>query len=165
MSERTAYRLGPDEGEARWGLDGSLSVVKTSGVETAGWLGIVEETAAKSEGIPLHAHPADDEAFYVLAGELTFYLGEDRIESAPAGSFVHIPGGAPHAFKIESDTARYLILTTPRHLEFYRAISDPALSRTVPTGLEMDMERIGAACEEFGVEFLGPPPFNGSDGR
>ena len=34
-----------------------------------------------------------------------------------AGSFVHIPGGTVHAFRVNSDTARYLIITTPRHLK------------------------------------------------
>ena len=41
---------------------------------------------------------------------------------APAGTFAHLPGGTVHGFRIESETARYLIRTTPRHGRFYRAI-------------------------------------------
>jgi hypothetical protein len=43
-----------------------------------------------------------------------------------AGAFAHIPGGTVHGFRVESETARYLILTTPQHGEFYKAITAAA---------------------------------------
>ena len=48
----------------------------------------------------------------MLEGEITIYLDEQPGVRASAGSFAHIPGGHVHGFRIESDTARYLILTT-----------------------------------------------------
>jgi quercetin dioxygenase-like cupin family protein len=54
------------------------------------------------------------ESFYVLEGEVTLYIGDEPGVLAPAGSFAHIPGGAVHGFRVESESARYLILTTPR---------------------------------------------------
>jgi mannose-6-phosphate isomerase-like protein (cupin superfamily) len=49
------------------------------------------------EGPPLHVHGDEDDAFYVLDGELTFLL-EDREIAAPAGTFVLVPPGALHTF-------------------------------------------------------------------
>jgi hypothetical protein len=49
-------------------------------------------------------------------------------------------------------------MTTARHGEFYRAISQPAPSRTLPPEAPLDMNVVEEACERFGVEILGPPP-------
>lgn len=152
------YALGPEDGEAFWGF-GSQWTIKASAEQTSGRYSLIEELAPGGEGTPLHVHREDDETFYVLEGELTFYLGNDQPISASAGSFVHIQGGVAHAFKVDSETARYLIITTPQHERFYRAaFGDPARSRTLPPEGPPEMERIEAACHEYKVEMLGPPP-------
>jgi quercetin dioxygenase-like cupin family protein len=154
----TPYLLGPEEGEAFWGF-GALWTLKASAEQTGNRFSLIEEVAPGGEGTPLHAHPEDDETFYVLEGDLTFYLGDDPPTPASAGSFVHIPGGVVHAFQVDSETARYLIITTPQHERFYRAaFGDPAQSRTLPPEGPPDMERINAAAREYKVEALGPPP-------
>jgi quercetin dioxygenase-like cupin family protein len=66
------------------------------------------------------------ESFYVLEGEISFFLGAQSGQRAIAGAFVYIPGGTVHGFRIESEIARYLILTTPHHGEFYKAITLPS---------------------------------------
>ena len=43
--------------------------------------------AAGRKGPPAHVHDEEDDAFYVLDGELVFVLGEDEV-SAPEGTFV-----------------------------------------------------------------------------
>ena len=48
-------------------------------------------------GPPLHAQTREEEAFYVLEGELTFYSEEGRI-SARAGRYLNVPKGAQHRF-------------------------------------------------------------------
>ena len=149
--------LRPAEGEALWSV-GALTTVKATGEQTAGAYSLVEDLAPKGAGTPLHRHQEDDEAFYVLDGAMTFYLSNDEPIRASAGSFVHIPGGTIHAFRVDSETARYLIITTPRHERFYRAIAEPAQTRSIPPDAPMDMERIGAACEAYGVEGVGPAP-------
>jgi mannose-6-phosphate isomerase-like protein (cupin superfamily) len=48
-------------------------------------------------GPEAHVHPDEDDAFYVLEGELTFTVdGEDVV--AEAGTFVLVPPGVPHTF-------------------------------------------------------------------
>ncbi len=158
----TPYSLDPNEGEARWGVDGALTTVKATGETTGGRLAVIEDVAPRGEGTPLHVHREDDETFYVLEGEMTFWLGDSLPIRGVPGSFVHIPGGVAHAFRVESETASYLIVTTPHHGDFYRAISDPAPERVLPPTAPMDMERVEAACADYGVEILGPPPETGS---
>lgn len=99
------YALGPEDGEAFWGLDNSLLTFKAAAGQTGGEFSLVEEAAPKGEGTPLHVHREDDESFYILEGELTFYLSEGG-EPTPAlaCSFIHIPGGAAHAFRVDSET-------------------------------------------------------------
>jgi quercetin dioxygenase-like cupin family protein len=156
-TNRTSLALGPAEGEALWCV-GALTTVKAAAEQTAGAYSLIEDLAPKGAGTPLHRHVRDDEAFYVLDGELTFYLGNDEPIQASAGSFVHIPGGTVHAFRVDSETARYLIITTPQHERFYRAIAEPAQTRGIPPDAPMDMDKIGAACEAYGVEGVGPAP-------
>ena len=153
-----SFALGPGDGEAFWGF-GSLWTVKASAEQTGGGFSFIEEVSPRGAATPLHVHREDDETFYVVEGEITFYLGDDRPIPASAGSFVHVPGGAAHAFRVDSETARYLLITTPQHERFYRAaFGDPAPSRSLPPDREPDWERINSAAREYNVEVLGPAP-------
>lgn len=49
------------------------------------------------QGPEAHVHDDEDDAFYVLDGELTFVLGDEEI-CAPAGTFVLVPPGVVHTF-------------------------------------------------------------------
>ena len=156
-TQRIPVVLGPTDGESLWCV-GALTTVKAAAAQTAGAYSLIEDFVAKGAGTPLHRHRDDDEAFYVLDGELTFFLGDHGPIQAGAGTFVHIPGGTVHAFRVDSDTARYLILTTPQHERFYRAIAEPAQARTLPPEGPLDWEVIGAACDLYNVESCGPAP-------
>jgi quercetin dioxygenase-like cupin family protein len=61
----------------------------------------------------LHVHYADDEAWHVLEGTLTFRLRDKQVE-APAGTTVFVPAGVPHDYFESQGPARYLIILTPR---------------------------------------------------
>jgi hypothetical protein len=98
------------------------------------------------------------ESFYVLEGEITLYIGDRPGERAGAGSFAHVPGGTVHGFRVESETARYLILTTPRHGRFYRAITVAGGPDGAPPLESVDGTVISEACEAYGVEFVCPLP-------
>ena len=98
------------------------------------------------------------ESFYVLEGEITLYLGDQPGVRATAGSFAHVPGGTVHGFRIESETARYLILTTPRHGQFYRAITLPSRSGGLPPLESIEGPQIKQSSKDYGVEFVAPLP-------
>jgi quercetin dioxygenase-like cupin family protein len=140
-----------DESELRWMGETSTHFLAT-GALTGGAFALVEEKAKRGVSVPLHKHQDDMESFYVLEGEVAFYLGDQPGIRARAGAFVHVPGGTVHGFRIESETARYLILTTARHAEFYRAITAPSALTPIDDAV------IGKACQEYGVDFVGPLP-------
>src|SRR3712207_7035133 len=85
-TDPTPYALGPEEGEALWGIDGALTTVKASAEQTGGRFALVEEVGRLGEGTPLHRHPEDDETFYVLEGEMTFFLGDEDRKSTRLNS-------------------------------------------------------------------------------
>jgi mannose-6-phosphate isomerase-like protein (cupin superfamily) len=61
----------------------------------------------------LHVHHADDEAWHVLEGTLTFRFA-DREVKAPAGTTVFVPAGVAHAYYEADGPTRYLIILTPQ---------------------------------------------------
>src|SRR5205085_4943476 len=80
---------------------------------------------------PLHTHP-QDESYVVLEGRLTLRAGEERFELEAGGAAV-VPMGVAHTFRVDTDTARVLVLSTPAGLErFIRDGSVPATSSTLP---------------------------------
>jgi len=151
MSQKIeAYLYQPGESELRWMGETSTYFLATDTL-TGGAFALVDEQAKVNESVPLHKHD-DVESFYVVDGEITFYLDDQLGSRVTTGAFVHIPGGTIHGFRIESETARYLIFTTPRHGEFYRAITDP-----LPEAVINDTV-IEQACQKYDIEFVGPLP-------
>jgi quercetin dioxygenase-like cupin family protein len=118
---------------------------------------LVDERAKEGDAVPRHRHD-DVESFYVLEGEVAFFLGEDAGVTGGAGTFVHVPPGVVHGFRVASTQARYLILTTPRHGEFYRAITLPSREGGLPPLESIDGAQIHAAAVEYEIEFVGPLP-------
>ena len=117
MNEEVAakvYGLGEGEGEARWWL-GGLATIKATSKETDGLYTLVEVLEPEGEA-PLHVHHREDEAFWVLDGEVTFRIGDETIE-ASAGSFVFGPRDVPHTFTVHSGSARLLFLLSPGGFE------------------------------------------------
>jgi mannose-6-phosphate isomerase-like protein (cupin superfamily) len=49
-----------------------------------------------------HVHEEEDDAFYVIEGEMTFTFGDDSA-AAPPGTFVLVPPGVKHGFRNEGD--------------------------------------------------------------
>ena len=152
-----AYLYQPKEAELRWMGETSTYFLAT-GEQTEGAFCLVDEHASRGESVPLHRHRDDMESFYVLEGEITLYIGEQPGVRAPAGSFAHIPGGTVHGFRVESEQARYLILTTPRHGQFYRAITLASRPEGLPPNDSVQGSQIKQATKDYGVEFVGPLP-------
>jgi quercetin dioxygenase-like cupin family protein len=146
------------EGEALW-FNGALVIVKASSETTAGRVTVIEHLAPEGAGPPVHVHHREDEWFYVIEGELTFWVG-GRIIKAPTGSFVYGPRDIPHTFTVNSPQAHSLVVTEPAGFEkFMRALGEPAAAHTIPPASVAlpSREQIMAAAAEFGLEILGPP--------
>jgi quercetin dioxygenase-like cupin family protein len=144
-----------DEGEARWWF-GSLAVIKATAADTGGLLTVVEVTEAPGAEAPLHVHHRDDEAFWVLEGDVTFQVGDATIE-AHAGDYAFAPRDIPHRFTVGDAGCRMLFIMVPGGLEdVLRATSEPAPGRTLPppSEEEPDVEAIKAIVAAHGYELL-----------
>jgi len=153
-----AYVLAATEGEALWFAD-SLVTYKVTGSETGGGLTVAEVRAPRGAGSPRHRHHNEDEAWYVMEGELTFWLG-DEVRAAAAGDFVFGPRDVEHRFRVDSDEARFLLLLTPAGFEeFTRACGWPARALTMaPTDLpERDAAVLRAAARRHGLDIIPDP--------
>lgn len=153
----TPQALQPDEGDALW-FFGMLVLIKIAGESTGGQFCLVEQRGRRGVATPLHLQVNDQETFYVLEGELQFYLDGHEPLRASAGATVYVPAGAPHAFEVLSDTARWLDFTTPNHEAFFRAAGEPARELAMPPDMPPDMEKVMAAAGRYEVAILGPPP-------
>ena len=154
-----------DTAPAYWDQD-ILWLALATGEQTAGVYSLLEQLCPLGAGAPPHLHEGADEGFYVLDGEARFLLG-DKVERAGRGSFVWIPRGTPHGFRVEgSGPARLLNLHTPAGFEqvitrFGRAAGRREIP---PTGLQSDAdpERQALLFTEIGLRPLAvPDPFRG----
>lgn len=144
------------EGERIWFLD-NLLTVKTSGA-TGSPFGVVENAMPAGSHTPLHRHEDEDEAFYVLEGELTVYVEGGRIVSATPGSYIHLPRGTAHGFRTETPVRMLVLCGTRGFIEMAREAGTPAPRAELPTHIERDHARLERACAEHAITLLGPLP-------
>jgi quercetin dioxygenase-like cupin family protein len=97
-------------------MRGTLWRVLATGETTGGVVGAIDEHVAHGLAAPMHLHENCDELFYVLEGELTFFVGDQRIE-ASEGAFVYLPRLVPHGFKCNTKDARVFNFVTPAGFE------------------------------------------------
>ena len=101
----------------------SASTERVSGQQPIAAVGLSFDLYEWSGSGPdyLHVHYADDEAWHVLEGSLTFRFRDRQVE-APAGTTVFVPAGVPHAYIDATGTTRYLIILTPRLRQLIAAL-------------------------------------------
>ena len=101
---------------ARWWFDG-LAVIKAGAADTNGQLTVVEVTEPPNAQAPLHVHHREDEAFYVLEGSVTIYVGDEAAVEARPGDFAFGPRDVPHRYTVGPDGCRMLFICTPAGFE------------------------------------------------
>jgi quercetin dioxygenase-like cupin family protein len=157
MSQATeGFAVLGEQGEVRWWL-GALAVIRATAADTGGQLTVVEVTDPAGVEAPLHVHHREDEAFWILDGDVTFEVGGKTIE-ASAGDFVFAPRNIPHRYKVGDAGSRMLFILTPAGFEeLVRATSDPAQSRTLPPPDHPmpDEDRMAAALAAAGCGLMG----------
>ena len=145
-----SYALGPGEGRFIDLGDFGMTV-KASVAETAGVVSVLEAEEPPGFGPPIHVHHDCAEAFYVLEGEYIMTL-DDRELVCPAGSFVFIPQGARHGFRVGNMASRKLNFYFPASMIGY--FDDLAAALRRDDVADHDLAEIAAA---HAMEIVGPP--------
>jgi mannose-6-phosphate isomerase-like protein (cupin superfamily) len=125
--------------------------VKATGEDTAGLFSLLEADEPPGFGPPLHIHHDAAEAFYVLAGEYVMFLDEREV-TCPAGSFIFIPAGMRHGFRVGAVPSRKLNFYFPAAMIGYFDELSAAIARA-------DAEHeLAAIATRHAMEIVGPVP-------
>jgi len=143
--------LRPGEGET---IDlGNFEMsVKVTGADTGGTFSLLEATEPPNFGPPMHIHHDCSEAFYVLEGEYRIFV-EGAEHRCPAGSFILIPSGLRHGFRVGDVPSRKLNLYAPAEMiGYFRSLAE-AMAKGVA-----DSTRLDDVARRHGMEVVGPVP-------
>jgi quercetin dioxygenase-like cupin family protein len=136
---------------------GSRLRILVPGETADGVFSLIEVTKPAGSRTPPHLHADEDEAVYVLDGELTVEAGGHTVTLA-AGGVATLPREAAHRLSnAGAGAARYLLLCTPAGFDAYArdagiAATDPLAPAAPPT--EPDIARMRALAPDFNITML-----------
>ena len=126
-------------------------VVKATADDTSETFTLLEADEPPGFGPPMHIHHDAAEAFYVVAGEYIIFI-RDEEHRCPAGSFIYIPAGVPHGFRVGSVPSRKLNIYAPAAMVGYFDDLSAALANGVAD------EELAAIARRHGMEVIGAVP-------
>ena len=131
---------------------GLPTLLRATGHTTNGAFGLVEQVMPPGFESPYHTHHLEDEAFYILEGDMAFVCDGNWTIARP-GTYVFGPRNIPHGFKVLGDaSARMLLLCAPGDFaEFVVEMSEPAPAPP-------DMTKLAALAAKYRIDLLGPLP-------
>ena len=137
--------------------------ILASSKETEGRFGLIEMVAPKGREPSRHLHHTDDEGFYVLDGDVAFYVGEETYKVGP-GTSACVPHGVAHSYTFETDVVRMLCITAPGGLDAHfqdARFSEPGRTLTLPPLAEESematVEEMARDLANYGTEVVDPP--------
>lgn len=152
----TTLIRGGDEGEATWFFN-ALITTKASMSETGGAYSLTEHLVTAASNPPMHVQVAEDEAFYILEGEVELEV-DGQVVTATPGTFAFVARGAPHLFRVLTETARMLVICSGKssdNLEdFFSGMGEPAAARMLPQPSAPDESRLAALTARTGIELV-----------
>lgn len=135
---------------------GVPTLMRSTGETSGGAFGLLEHWSMPPDfGSPYHVHYLEDEAFYVLEGEMAFICDGKWVKGGP-GTYVFGPREIPHGFKvIGTAPARMLLMCSPAGFErFVLELREDLTSPAAPP----DMAKLVAVAAKYSIDILGPLP-------
>jgi mannose-6-phosphate isomerase-like protein (cupin superfamily) len=152
QSPKELHVVGP--GEDRFGHPHSLGFstmsFKVSGAETGGSLFLLEHSHLTPGGPALHQHWSQEEWFYVMAGEVTFQIGERRVTLRP-GESVLAPRMVPHTFSAVGAAPAHMMIAFCPAGKMEQYFKDAASPHPGVSDTEF--------LRRYDMDYLGPSPF------
>jgi quercetin dioxygenase-like cupin family protein len=140
----------------RYYFDVALGSILLSGEDTGGAYCVLDLRVASGKGVPRHTHTREDEALFVLSGELEATVG-DEVFTLTAGETLVAPRNIPHQLRNSGNVPNhYLIMFSPSGFEgFLRATSvpapDDALAPTEPPAIAV--QNVFELASAYGIQF------------
>ncbi len=146
--------------EQLWFMN-TLVTPLVSSREGADGISVLENLAPHGDSPPLHVHHSEDEVFAVQEGMLRVRVGDEDVTIGEGESLL-APKGVPHTYRVESDRARWLVVTAHGCFErFVRSVSRPAerndLPDPAPPPTPEQADEFAVVCRRHEIELVGPP--------
>ncbi len=144
----------PDLSNSYWYI-GHLMSILISSKDTNGAFALIHGFEIQGLEPPPHTHTREDESFYLLDGEINYYVGDQTIH-ATKGDWVFLPRGVQHTFQVVTPQAEVLMHLTPGGFEnYFIDMSEPALELVIPPRPQgpPDVQRIIETASRYGIQF------------
>lgn len=146
---------GTDPGQQIWMLNGLMTVV-AGAAETGGAYSLLHHVHTPAGNPPPHVHDNEDEALYVLSGEVEVTVGGESTILG-RGGFAFAPRGIEHVYAVRSEVAEILVIATPGGIEhFFAEVGEPAAEPVLPEPAAPDVEHVVRTAARHGVEIVLP---------
>ena len=143
MTFTGAYGVADNEGDVLHLLGNDMRLL--AGRRTGSSFSLMKIRVPPGEGPPPHIHDDEDEAFYVLDGQMRFKAGTDEWVLS-AGGFVYLPRGLIHQPMVEGEHPATVLamLSRPGLEDFFTDLSSELTKSGGPPTLEL-MDELGAS--------------------
>jgi quercetin dioxygenase-like cupin family protein len=145
-----------DEGEATWFFNALMTTVAHPD-ETGGAYSLTEHLVSAASNPPMHIQTDEDEAFYIIEGEVEFEV-DGTVAVATPGTFAFVARGSAHTFRVLTDTARMLVICSGRPsynlTDFFSGMGEPATERRLPEPGAPDLDRLHELCTRADIELV-----------
>ena len=148
-SEATVYR----------NYQGGYFRTLISPAQSGGRLAVLDMVLPKGSEPPPHLHEKEDESFYVLDGEVSFFVNNTEFRRR-SGESLFAPRMVHHCFKIITVSARMLTILTPGDFwNYFVEFSEPCyttpkLMNPVPPAQEQLTRLIETLSYKYAVTVL-----------
>ena len=129
------------------------------GNETNGNQSMMKITVQRGAEPPAHTHSREDEAYFILAGSITYTIGEDVI-TVNESEYVYLPKNVPHKFEVVSEKAEVLMLMSPAGLDQWFWDNSAPAPDGKPLPIQQGpppphvIEHFVSSLREYGVEMV-----------
>jgi mannose-6-phosphate isomerase-like protein (cupin superfamily) len=144
-----------------------LNVCKATKDDTRGIFSLFVSTVPAGEGVPIHTHLKEDEAYYILEGTFEMYdMTHHKTLTVGPESYVYVPMNTEHGFKnVGTSTGRLVLMITPGGLEgFFEGIGQVVKdvhNPPPPLSGPPDFAKATQVAAKYNITFVVP----GSEGR
>ncbi|MEL7470428.1 MAG: cupin domain-containing protein [Pseudomonadota bacterium] len=148
------YSLVPPGSGTNYDWSADHTFVKVSAADTGGQYTLMEDNLKAHFALGLHMHRYHAETFYILEGEIEFYVDGDWMTAVP-GTCLHVPPSVPHACKVRAGTdgARMLMIYQPSGFDQFLV----ELGQMTDTDFE-DQAKMDALNDKYDIVNLGGVP-------
>lgn len=140
-SDNTLAEAENDTPESYWILGDRVTFVATR-EDTDNQYSLFDEYVPTQRGTIPHIHKQEQEAFFILEGEVRFQRGDETL-NAKAGDLIVVPPGTAHAYQNQgTESARMLVLTNPSEFGWFenlvRQTGQPGTDPSIPPPLNQE---------------------------